>query len=371
MDALKLGPNNRLYLHRQYYCPEVAWSLFEKYNLVTLWSWRDSSLADVGERLLKSAQEARINQDAQKDSLWEDYYKFRDLHLEIDNYSDEEWGKLTGSRISIFFSQLTMRPDDIVILPNPYDLSDVRVVRLISPIKHSSQLPTNLSIEGQAFSHTEEGLAINGKRSSLNYFAEVEPVNVFKFNRYTAPDILQSELRYFRGTNQELDRNLIKEVQEALDANNPLLQTKKALTEQVSSFISSYTKDDLLQLASRYLTRCGANKVTCDLADKEAFTVTGSFFNLGLNINVAVAASDENLTADLLPPVEDGNTASQAQDDDTNQTISWLITNLPLVQISKDVLKQARTAHVRIIALEELASLILNAGTDLLANSSK
>lgn len=371
MDALKLGPNNRLYLHRQYYCPEVAWSLFEKYNLITLWSWRDSARADVGEQLLNCAQEARINQDAQKDSLWEDYYKFRDLHLEIDNYSDEEWGKLTGSRISIFFSQLTMRPDDIVILPNPYDLSDVRVVRLISPIKHSSQLPTNLSIEGQAFSHTEEGLTINGKRSSLNYFAEVEPVNVFKFNRYAAPDLLQSELRYFRGTNKELDRNLIKEVQEALDANNPLLQTKKALTEQVSSFISSYTKDDLLQLASRYLTRCGANKVTCDVADKEAFTVTGSFFNLGLNINVAVAASDENLTADLLPPVEDGNTASQAQDDDTNQTISWLITNLPLVQISKDVLKQARTAHVRIIALEELASLILNAGTDLLANSSK
>ena len=374
MDALKLGPNNRLYLHRQYYCPEVAWSLFEKYNLITLWSWRDSARADVGEQLLNCAQEARINQDAQKDTLWEDYYKFRDLHREIDNYSDKEWGKLTGSRISIFFSQLTMRPDDIVILPNPYDLSDVRVVRLISPIKHSSQLPTNLSIEGQAFSHTEQGLAINGKRSTLNYFAEVEPVDkVFKFNRYAAPYLLQSELRYFRGTNKELDRNLIKEVQEALDANNPLLQTKKALIANVSSLISSYTKGDLLQLASRYLTRCGANKVTCDLADKEAFTVTGSFFNLGLNINVAVkAAADGNLTADVLPPVEDGNTASQAQDDDANQTISWLITNLPLEEkISEDVLKQARTAHVRIIALEELASLILNAGTDLLANSSK
>ena len=372
MDALKLGPNNRLYLHRLYLYPEIAWTLFEKYNLVTLWSWRDSSLADVGERLLKSAQEARINQDAQKDSLWEDYYKFRDLHLEIDNYSDEEWGKLTGSRISIFFSQLTMRPDDIVILPNPYDLSDVRVVRLISPIKHSSQLPTNLSIEGQAFSHTEEGLAINGKRSSLNYFAEVEPVDkVFTFNRYAAPDLLQSELRYFRGTNKELDRNLIKEVQEALDANNPLLQTKKALIANVSSLISSYTNGDLQQLASRYLTRCGANKVTCDVVENKSFAATGSFFNLGLNINVAVAASDENLTTDLLPPVEDSNTASQAQDDDANQTISWLITNQPLGQISEDVLKQARTAHVRIIALEELASLILNAGTDLLANSSK
>ena len=372
MDALKLGPNNRLYLHRLYLYPEIAWTLFEKYNLVTLWSWRDSSLADVGEMLLKSAQEARINQDAQKDSLWEDYYKFRDLHLEIDNYSDEEWGKLTGSRISIFFSQLTMRPDDIVILPNPYDLSDVRVVRLISPIKHSSQLPTNLSIEGQAFSHTEEGLAINGKRSSLNYFAEVEPVNVFKFNRYAAPDLLQSELRYFRSTNKELDRNLIKEVQEALDANNPLLQTKKALIANVSSLISSYTQDDLQQLASRYLTRCGANKVTCDVADKEAFAVTGSLFNLGLNINVAVhAATDGNITANLLPPVEDGNNASQAQDDDANQTISWLITNLSLEKINEDVLKQARTAHVRVIAREELASLILNAGTDLLANSSK
>lgn len=372
MDALKLGPNNRLYLHRLYLYPEIAWTLFEKYNLVTLWSWRDSSLADVGERLLKSAQEARINQDAQKDSLWEDYYKFRDLHREIDNYSDDEWGELTGSSISIFFSQLTMRPNDIVILPNPFDRSDVRVVRLISPIKHSSQLPANISVPNRVFRHTEQGLTINGVRSTLNYFAEVKPVDDFsKFNRYEASSLLQSELRY-RGTNKELDRNLIKDVQEALDANNPLLQTKKALTEQVSSFISSYTKDDLQQLASRYLTRCGANKVTCDVADKEAFTVTGSFFNLGLNINVAVnAAANGNLTADVLPPVEDGNTASQAQDDDANQTISWLITNQPLGQISEDVLKQARTAHVRIIALEELASLILNAGTDLLANSSK
>ena len=161
-------------------------------------------------------------------------------------------------------------------------------------------------------------------------------------------------------------------MQEALDANNPLLQTKKALIANVSSLISSYTNGDLQQLASRYLTRCGANKVTCDMVENKSFAVTGSFFNLGLNINVAVnAAKDGNLTADLLPPVEDGNIASQTQDDDANQTISWLITNLPLVQINEDVLKQARTAHVRIIALEELASLILNAGTDLLANSSK
>ena len=364
MDALKLGPNNRLYLHRQYYCPEVAWSLFEKYNLITLWSWRDSARADVGEQLLNCAQEARINQDAQKDTLWEDYYKFRDLHREIDNYSDDEWGELTGSRISIFFSQLTMRPDDIVTLPNPYDLSDVRVVRLISPIKHSSQLPANISIEGQTFRHTEQGLEINGKISTLNYFAEVEPVDeIFKFNRYEASPLLQSELRYFRGTNKLLDRNLIKDVQEALDINNPLLQTKKALSEKVSSFISFYNKVDLQQLASRYLTRCGANDVTCEAADKEAFTVTCSFFNLGLTINVAVhAAEDGQLTTDRLPP---------ATDDDSEQNLSWLITNLPLGQIGKDVLKQASTAHVRIIALEELASLILNAGTDLLANSSK
>ena len=160
-----------------------------------------------------------------------------------------------------------------------------------------------------------------------------------------------------------MDRNLIKDVQEALDINNPLLQTKKALSEKVSSFISFYNKVDLQQLASRYLTRCGANDVTCEAADKEAFTVTGSFFNLGLTINVAVhAAEDGQLTTDRLPP---------ATDDDSEQNLSWLITNLPLGQIGKDVLKQASTAHVRIIALEELASLILNAGTDLLANSSK
>ena len=369
MDALKLGPNNRLYLHREYYCKEVAWPLFEKYNLLSLWSWKNAARADVGEQLLNCAQQARNNSGAEISSL-PDYYDFVNLHLKIDNPSD--W-RMPNTYMWIFFTQLQMRLGDIVISPNPNNPSDVRVVRLISPIKHSSQLPTNLSIEGQTFRHTEEGLELNGELSTLNYFAEVEPVDdVFTFNRYDASTQLQSALRY-RGTNRILDRSLIKDVQEALDVHNPLIQTKKALIANVSSLISSYTKDDLLQLASRYLTRCGANKVTCDVADKEAFTVTGSFFNLGLNINVAVkAAADGNLTADVLPPVEDGNTASQAQDDDANQTISWLITNLPLEEkISEDVLKQARTAHVRIIAREELASLILNAGTDLLANSSK
>ncbi len=365
MDALKLGPNNRLYLHREYYCKEVAWPLFEKYNLLSLWSWKNAARADVGEQLLNCAQQARNNSGAEISSL-PDYYDFVNLHLKIDNPSD--W-RMPNTYMWIFFTQLEMRPGDIVISPNPDNLSDVRVVRLISPIKHSSQLPTNLSIEGQTFRHTEQGLELNGELSTLNYFAEVEPVDYF--NRYDASTQLQSALRY-RGNNRILDRSLINDVQEVLDANNPLLQAKKALTEQVSSFISSYTKDDLQQLASRYLTRCGANKVTCDMVENKSFAVTGSFFNLGLNINVAVnAAADGNLTADLLPPVEDGNTASQAQDDYANLTSSWLITNRPLEQISEDVLKQARTAHVRIIAREELASLILNAGTDLLANSSK
>ena len=364
MDALKLGPNNRLYLHRQYYYTEVAWPLFENYNLLSFWTWRDSTRADVGEQLLNCAQQARINQDAQKDSFYEDYYKFTELHREIDNYSDEvTWGELTSSRISIFFYQLTMRPGDIVISPNPYDLSDVRVVRLISPIKHSSQLPENISLPNITFKHTKQGLEINDELSSLNYFAEVEPVaDIFTFNRYDASTQLQNELRY-RGTNKLLDSNLITDVQEVLDANNPLLKTKKALIKKVSSFISSYTTDDLQQLASRYLTRCGANEVTCDAAEDEDFAVTGYFFNLGLNINVAVhAAADGQLTTDLLP---------LAPDDNSDQNLSWLMTNLPLRKISEDVLKQARTAHVRIIALEELASLILNAGTDLLANSSK
>ena len=296
--------------------------------------------------------------------FYEDYYKFTDLHREIDNYSDEvTWGELTSSRISIFFYQLTMRPGDIVISPNPYDLSDVRVVRLISPIKHSSQLPTHVSLPDITFDHTEQGLEINGEISSLNYFAEVEPVaDIFTFNRYDASTQLQNELRY-RGTNKILDISLLKDVQEVLDANNPMLKTKKALIKKVSSFISCYNKADLQQLASRYLTRCGANEVTCDAADDEAFAVTGYFFNLGLNINVAVhAAADGQLTTDLI---------TQIPDDDSDYNQSWLITNLHLKKIGEDVLKQARTAHVRIIALEELASLILNAGTDLLANSSK
>ncbi len=367
MDALKLGPNNRLYLHREYYCKEVAWPLFEKYNLLSLWSWKNAARADVGEQLLNCAQQARNNSGAEISSL-KDYYDFVNLHLKIDNPSD--W-RMPNTYMWIFFTQLEMRPGDIVISPNPNNPSDVRVVRLISPIKHSSQLPANISLPDITFTHTEQGLELNGELSTLNYFAEVEPVDAFfTFNRYDASAQLQSALRY-RGTNRILDRSLIKDVQEALDDQNPLLRIKKALIANVSSLISSYTKGDLLQLASRYLTRCGANKVTCDVVENKSFAATGSFFNLGLNINVAVAASDENLTTDLLPPVEDSNTASQAQDDDANQTISWLITNLPLKQISEDVLKQARTAHVRIIALEELASLILNAGTDLLANSSK
>ncbi len=365
MDALKLGPNNRLYLHRQYYYTEVAWPLFENYNLLSFWTWRDSTRADVGEQLLNCAQQARINQDAQKDSFYEDYYKFTELHREIDNYSDEvTWGELTSSRISIFFYQLTMRPGDIVISPNPYDLSDVRVVRLISPIKHSSQLPENISLPNITFKHTKQGLEINDELSSLNYFAEVEPVaDIFTFNRYDASTQLQNELRY-RGTNKLLDSNLITDVQEVLDANNPLLKTKKAQLEKISSTLSFYSKTELQQLASRYLTRCGANEVTCDTAtDDEAFAVTGSFFNLRLDINIAVhAAADGQLTTDLLP---------QVPDDDSVQNLSWLMTNLPSKQIGENVLKQARTAHVRIIALEELASLILDVGADLLDDSGK
>ena len=240
MDALKLGPNNRLYLHREYYCKEVAWPLFEKYNLLNLWSWKNAARADVGEQLLNCAQQARNNSGAEISSL-QDYYDFVNLHLKIDNPSD--W-RMPNNYMWIFFTQLQMRTGDIVISPNPDNLSDVRVVRLISPIKHSSQLPTNLSIEGQTFRHTEQGLELNGELSTLNYFAEVEPVDYF--NRYDASTQLQSALRY-RGTNRILDRSLINGVQEALDANNPLLQARKALCANVSSLISSYTKGDLLQ----------------------------------------------------------------------------------------------------------------------------
>lgn len=365
MDALKLGPKNRLYIFRlknkELYRRDIAWSLFTQLNIFTIWTWHAAANVDVGERLLNCAQQAHTVDEQNGENIRR---KFKKLHYEIDH---KQGDRLNDQNVNQFFTRLQVCPGDILIVPHPYDMTDVRVVRVVSPIQHISKFPQDvINIQDFVLRPTEKGLFVDQHPhpTTCNYFFKIEPIgDNYIFNRYDSPSI-QIELQHTRCTCRRISNNLIKDVQEALDDQNPLLRIKKAQLEKISSTLSFYSKTELQQLASRYLTRCGANEVTCDTAtDDEAFAVTGSFFNLRLDINIAVhAAADGQLTTDLLP---------QVPDDDSVQNLSWLMTNLPSKQINEDVLKQARTAHVRIIALEELASLILDVGADLLDDSGK